>query len=193
MSAIAAIHVAKRDLGIEEDDYRALLERVTGKASLRLMTPGQHGLVLEELRKKGAPRAKSELAGPYAGKLQALWISGWNLGVVRNRSDEALLAFVKGRTGIDHVRFLRDFKDARKAVEALKSWLARDAGVDWAEHVDPQDCVMAAQLRLLGRAAERPGVTVNGAVTPAVIDLAKVATMQLLGEQLRARRGDASA
>ncbi|WP_409362078.1 phage protein GemA/Gp16 family protein [Bartonella heixiaziensis] len=56
---------------------------------------------------------------------------GWNLGIIRDRSDKALLAFVKRQTGIDHIRFLRDSDDACRAIEALKGWLQREGGVDW--------------------------------------------------------------
>ncbi|MBJ3783391.1 regulatory protein GemA [Devosia sediminis] len=134
MTIIAAINVAKRGLAMEEQDYRSLLERVTGKTSLREMNGPEHVRVLDELRAKGAPKLivkGKELAGPYAKKLQALWIAGWNLGVIHNRTDAAMLAFIKGQTGIDHTRFLRDAADARKAVEALKSWVAREGGVVW--------------------------------------------------------------
>lgn len=134
MTIIAAINVAKRDLAMDEADYRSLLERVTGKTSLRQMNGPEHTRVLDELRAKGAPVLKvkgKELTGPYAKKLQALWIAGWNLGVIHNRTDAAMLTFIKGQTGIDHTRFLRDAADARRAVEALKGWLAREGGVRW--------------------------------------------------------------
>lgn len=134
MTLIAAINVAKTALAMEEPDYRSLLERVTGKASLRQMNSAEHVRVLDELRAKGAPTLRvsgKELPGPYAKKLQALWIAGWNLGVVENRTDQAMLTFIKRQTGIDHTRFLRAAADARKAVEALKAWIAREGGVKW--------------------------------------------------------------
>lgn len=191
MSAIKAINAMRNELGLEEQDYRGLLERVTGKVSLRAMSPGELGRVMDDLRAKGAGRA-NRLAGPYAGKLQALWISGWNLGVVRNRDDAALLAFVKAKTGIEHTRFLRNAADARKAVEALKQWLAREAGVNWSAFKDPQDCVIAAQRRLLDQADAPPATyTVSGHpsthAAAAISAMAKVALMQHLGEQIRKR------
>jgi phage gp16-like protein len=137
-SALAAIHVARKQLGLEEDDYRALLRRVTGKDSAGAMSHEERGRVLAELRRIGFKHASKPagtgaraLDGPYAGKLRALWISGWNLGAVQNRTDQALLAFVERQTGISHTRFLRDAGDAKKAIEALKDWLAREANVDW--------------------------------------------------------------
>lgn len=136
MSALATIHVGCKQLGIAEDDRRDLYERVTGKRSLREMTPKEHEAVIADLRSKGFRKvfgkgSKRRLQGKYAGKLQALWIGAWNLGLIRNRSDDALTAFVKRQTGIDHTRFLRYPEDAAKAIEALKGWMARDGGVDW--------------------------------------------------------------
>ena len=135
MTAIKAIHAGLRQLGIAEDDARDLYERQTGARSLRAMTPRQHDAVLGELRRLGfkpaSKGARKRLEGKYAGKLQALWIAGWNLGLVRNRDDAALEAFVKRQTGVDAVRFCHDAADARAAIEALKGWLARDGGVDW--------------------------------------------------------------
>ena len=195
MTMISAIQVAKRDLGLDEDTYRGLLTRVTGKASLRVMTNDELKAVLDDMRHKGAPRGRGQLAGPYAGKLQALWISGWHLGVVRNKSDEALLAFVKGRTGIDHTRFLRNAADARKAVEALKGMLAREAGVDWSAFDDPVDCVLAAQRRLLQ--ADPAEMTIDAepglseAARAALIAAARHALMQAWGERIRERKAGA--
>lgn len=135
MSAYAAIHVGLKQVGIDGDDKRDFYMRLTGKPSLTAMTPSDHGTVLQELRRLGfKQRSKGSrpgLEGRYAKKLQALWIAAWNLGLVRNRDDKALLAFVKRQTQIDHVRFLRHPEDAAKAIEALKSWMAREAGVQW--------------------------------------------------------------
>ncbi len=131
MNALAAIHVARKQLGLDEETYRAVLVRVTGKDSAGAMDEAERRRVVDELRRQGFKPAKSALEGPFAKKLQALWIAAWNLGLVRDRRDAAMLAFVKRQTGIEHTRFLRETADARKAIEALKAWIARDAGVDW--------------------------------------------------------------
>lgn len=149
--SIAAIHVAKKQLGLDEETYRAALLEATGKASSSAMTEAERQKALEHFRQKGfkgaATGRRKPLEGRFAPKLQALWIAGWNLGLVRDRDDRALIAFVKRQTGIDHVRFLRHGQDATKAVEALKGWLERSGGVAWSEFKDPALCVLAAQLR----------------------------------------------
>jgi phage gp16-like protein len=170
MSALAAIHVAKKQLGLDDDTLRDLYERVTGKRSAKEMSEGERGRVVEELRKSGfeaagkaaskAPRKRLE--GRFAKKLQALWISAWNLGLVQERDDTALIAFVKRQTGIDHVRFVRHPEDAAKAIEGVKGWMAREAGVDWTNSRFLPDWtqsdgfrIAAAQFRILHRRAPR--------------------------------------
>lgn len=138
-SSIAAIHVAKKQLGLDDDTYRAKLTNITGKASAKDMSEAERQKVLTVFRSEGfapapaarRPDGRQKLTGSFAKKLQALWIAGWNLGVVENRDDAALLAFVKRQTGLDHVRFLHHAEDGRAAIEALKAWLHREAGVDW--------------------------------------------------------------
>lgn len=132
MNPLAAIHVARKQLGLDDDAYRAVLQRVTGKASAKEMSEAERRAVVAELRRLGfgayPPR---RLEGKYAPKLQALWIAAWNLGLTRSRDDRALLAFIRRQTGIDDTRFLRYGDDAARVIEALKAWLARDGGVDW--------------------------------------------------------------
>ncbi|MBL4733063.1 MAG: regulatory protein GemA [Rhizobiaceae bacterium] len=135
MSAIRAIHAGRKQLGIEEDDARDLYAQATGGVrSLRAMTPVQLELVISRMRKMGFKKpsngAQKGLKGPYAKKLQALWIACWNMGIIHDRKDSALLAFVKRQSGLDHTRFLHHAADANKVIEALKAMLAR-AGVDW--------------------------------------------------------------
>lgn len=165
MSALAAIHVAKKQLGLDDDTYRDVLERVTGKRSAKFLTVAEGGRVLEEMRRLGFERTSKpdaagalKLDGPYAAKLRALWISGWNLGVVHDRTDEAMAAFVKRQTGIDHVNWLRDAADATRAIEGVKAWLAREAGVQWPGRAPlpnaSKHAVIAAQLRILDLPAD---------------------------------------
>jgi phage gp16-like protein len=134
-SSIAAMHVARKQLGLDEDLYRAKLFAITGKSSAKDMSEVERQKVLGEFRKVGfqpAPgraAARRQLTGAYAKKLQALWIAGWNLGLVADRDDKAMLAFVKRQTGLDDTRFLHHADDGRAAIEGLKGWLKREAAV----------------------------------------------------------------
>ncbi len=172
---IAAIHTLAKSLGLDDDLRRAVIAaEAGGKRSSKELTFAEAGRVIERLKHeqtKGrrtaiddastdaqnfVPPAKGSvrLDGPYAGKLRALWISGWNLGVVRDRTDRALLAFLERQTGVSHPRFLREPRQAWKAIEGLKAWIAREADVDWppanAGVDDVKRAVIAAQsARLL--------------------------------------------
>lgn len=207
MSALAAIHVARRQLGLDDDTARDLYERVTGKRSAKEMSEAERNRVVQELRRQGFTQPPStgtrrKLEGPFAKKLQALWIAAWNLGLVADRRDGALLAFVKRQTGIDHTRFLVAAADADKAIEALKGWTARDGGVDW--HVDrttsgwarqPGAKIAMAQWSFLERSCHVPGVTFRYFVEGHSINQLEQMSprdwrhiMNALGERVRAAR-----
>jgi len=151
MSALATIHVAKKQLGLDEDTYRAVLNRVTGKSSSGAMTEAERVAVVDEMRRLGfrpvlrgvggtggaaegrSKGARSGLQGRFAKQLQAYWIDLWNLGLVRDRTDAALVAFVRRQTRIDDPKWVLDAATAASAIEAMKGWMARDAGVSWAD------------------------------------------------------------
>ncbi|MBS7539744.1 regulatory protein GemA [Ancylobacter lacus] len=146
---IGAIHAEKARIGLDDETYRDVMQRETGCRSSTDLTASAAGRLLDHMRaqpgrapgvqrRSGAverpvkPASRGgRLDGTYGHKLQALWISGYNLGVVQDRSDKALLAFVEKQTGVSHTRFLQDHRAAAKAVEAIKDWLTREAGVAW--------------------------------------------------------------
>ena len=157
---IKAVHVAARRHGIEDDAYRDMLVLVTGKRSCSQMNGRELGAVLDHLRIRAPGRGMGRSC-PQAKKIKALWISGYWLGVVRDQAPEAMRAFVRRQTGIEAERWLRDPADARKVIEALKDWLAREADVCWDRYVigfaggravteeRPRQRVVEAQLRRL--------------------------------------------
>ncbi|MCY1705505.1 regulatory protein GemA [Pannonibacter sp. SL95] len=171
MSSIAAIHVAKSQLGLDDDTYRSKLASITGKTSTRDMSEAERQKVLTVLRGQGfGPRPaqrKDRATGKYAPKLQSLWIAAWNLGIVRDKRDAAMLAFVKRQTGLDHTRFLSDAGDAARAIEALKGWIRRETGNDWMFRVrqdcrpalnDPRTHVVMAQWAIVRERGQATGL-----------------------------------
>lgn len=187
MTALASIHVAKKQLGLDDDTYRDLLERVTGQRSAKGLSDAQQENVLEAMRQAGFKPARKPVStageqpfkGRFAGILQAYWISAYQLGLVRDRSDAALISFVRRQTGIDHMRWLRDAAEAARVIEALKGWMARGAGVEWPKTGTDdgparQRAVIAAQLRILGE----PPIDLEPE-----LDLVKM--MQALGRRVR--------
>jgi len=169
MSTLAAIHVGKKQLRLDEETYRAMLTRVTGKSSAKDMSEGERLAVVREMRRQGFKpilrdvqkdnkgnfknkgKTRKQRSSLY-GKLQALWIAGYNLGVVRDRSDRGLDGFIAAKCGGVEVN----------AVEALKGWLERDTLVDWGArhyHSDEERVAAAQWLMLceLSHDVYRPG------------------------------------
>lgn len=138
---IGAIHAMAKKAGMDEDARRDFIAAwAGGKRSSRDLTASEAGRVIEALKEIVPQDAQASrrtaartVTGRWAGVLRALWISGWNLGVVANRQDEALIAFVERQTGLSHPRFLVEPADARSAIEGIKAWLKREAKVDWGE------------------------------------------------------------
>ena len=154
-----AIFGACRARGIDDDARHALQLRVVGKASLTTMTTGELQQVLRAVRTGRTAKAADRAAEPagqllprgaHQGKLSALWISGYHLGVVRSADPEALATWVCRQTGLGSARWATPGHTAA-CIEALKEWIAREAGVDWSLG-DPRAAVMEALWRLLAQA-----------------------------------------
>ena len=160
-SQLRAIHALRRRLGMQDDDYRAFLEGNTGKRSAKDLTADDANRVVVKLKAmagQGTTAAQASnrnrattASGRFAPILQALWIAGWNLGVVREKDDVAMLAFVARQTGLKHTQFLVDPVQAKKAIEALKTWLAREGDVEWPSHRDDPDSAVIAGERGVAR------------------------------------------
>lgn len=128
---IAKLHLAKRDLALEEESYRGVLERVTGKRSAREMSERQLDAALKEFQRLGwkpkrrdgtAPAGRTVGDKPIAYKIAALWRSLWLLGEVEDLA--GLDAFVERQTGVAAVRWLAP-EEASAVIEALRAWSAR--------------------------------------------------------------------
>jgi phage gp16-like protein len=140
----AKISIALKDLGIEDESFRDILQLRYAKRSRTELTEVQlvdlvkHFESLGFRPKRTAPaRAGSRpmADGAEAKKIRALWISGYHLGVIKDASETALGAFAKRVTGgksggVDALGWL-DTPAAAKVIEALKDWLTREAGVCW--------------------------------------------------------------
>ncbi len=168
---IAKIHVAKKELGFDDGDYRALLERVTGKTSTSAMNAGEMGRVLDELARLGwAPLAGGKVHKrtgprpadhPAAKKARAMLISLGMLGVIRNPSEAALEAFARRQMGTTQLQWA-DQSQVYKLIEALKAIAQRHG---WDQNTTGlADPIWTLKLRLCGAILRR--LVAAGVVAP---------------------------
>ena len=156
MNHIAAIHVIKGQLKLTVDDYRALLQQLTGKDSSKGMTDTELQKVrshLSGLAHKmgvGKPQTVSthqqhkpgevtrtgygrfgtfKVASPKERKVWAMWHDLGSKGKLDNPSNQALQAWVKRQTGVDQMRFCSD-KQMNELIESLKLWAGREVSQD---------------------------------------------------------------
>lgn len=131
---IKLIHVARRELAMQDEDYRTMLanlpqlEGATSSASLSIP---KLKVVLETLKRKGfkvVPKNKKpqgKLADdPQSKLIRHLWLSLHSAGKVRDSSEQALAKYVARLTKVDQLQWL-DGKQATTVIESLKSWLER--------------------------------------------------------------------
>lgn len=148
---LAKIHIAKRDLGLSDEAYRDLLERVAGVRSAKDLRRTQLMAVQRELRRLGwdgyllrrdeVPRLRYEDLGNRPGypnpaqlrKLHALWHTIPGYGSIDAKA--AYRAFLRKRFGVEHERFLTDelFEAVLAAVRDIRQreGLDRDGRDRW--------------------------------------------------------------
>ena len=111
---LSRVHIARKELALAEDSYRAVLHRVTGHDSAAACTEAQLRAAIAEFGRLGwQPKTKRPLSKkPH---VRFIW---------------ALRSFVQRQTGVTDPEWL-DAPAAKKVIEALKAWQRR---VDAAEN-----------------------------------------------------------
>ncbi len=121
---LAAVHAAKRDLGLDEETYRAMLTNETGKHSAADMSIKELNQVIDRMRKSGAKKSPRKRVGEFPGRPHNLE-SNAMLGKI-----EALLAELKApwsyadaiarnQTGIGKVAWVRKKEQLQAIITAL--------------------------------------------------------------------------
>ncbi len=68
-AGLKKIHIARRDLGLDDDVYRSILARVAGVRSSKELTPRQIGRVLAEFERLGwEPKPSAKSAAKRTGR-----------------------------------------------------------------------------------------------------------------------------
>lgn len=152
-SMLAKVHLAKKELGLIEDDYRAILLEEAGVCSAAKCNETQLAAVLERFKARGF-QAKSgavQRAGPrradhpVARKARALWISLYHLCAIDDPSERALEAFAARQLGVEKLQWANQAQ-GYKLIEALKA-IGERAG--WKQGELPRaDSIRVLKIRL---------------------------------------------
>lgn len=131
-TALAKIHIAKKDLAMTDDSYQALLLRLTGKESAQTLSLPDLERLLAEFKRLGwqakprkkKPQAVEDWRMPRIRLIKRLWLWLHQHDQVRDPSDSALLNFCQQHMQATQL-FWADSAELNKCVEALKSWQRR--------------------------------------------------------------------
>lgn len=132
---IKLIHVARRELDMDDDTYRLMLANMKGlggATSSAVLSVPKLLLVLEQLKQRGFKvrpnkKAKRPMADDdQSKKIRALWLTLHEIGEVRDPSEAALVKFVRGMTKVAALQWLSTAQ-ASQVIENLKQWQQRVA------------------------------------------------------------------
>lgn len=123
---LKVIHVARRELQLDEATYRQLLKTHCGGESLRAMSDAQLARIFAVMKKLGFKVTSKEPPAydKQAALIRALWRELANSGAIRDGSLSALNKFVLRQTDIARLEWLNN-QQASQVIEQLKKWLAR--------------------------------------------------------------------
>lgn len=131
---VRLIHVGKSQTMLADDEYRALVRRVSGGAcdSSKELDLAQLEDLLREVKGRGFVVKQPLAAGsrrrlddePTSKKIRALWLAMHAAGIVRSADEASLAKYVQRLTGVEDLRWLSSAQAAR-VIETLKSWRER--------------------------------------------------------------------
>ncbi|HHX3383074.1 TPA: gp16 family protein [Salmonella enterica] len=136
---ISTIHVAKRELRLDEDTYKDALRTATGKTSCRDMTVSELSRVLTAFQKRGfkvrsKPQNRALKPATVTAKIRAIWRLMHAQGFLSSDSEAALNGWVRKQTapqnggeGVANYQWLeRESALASDMLERLKRWHRRE-------------------------------------------------------------------
>lgn len=134
---IRLIHVARRELSMQDDDYRAMLAGMPalgGRTSSADLGINGLELVLQALKNKGfkvrargpenTPQTRKLASDPKSKLARHLWLRLRDMNELRDASEKALNSYVQHLTGVADLAWL-DSKQADKVIDSLKAWVKR--------------------------------------------------------------------
>jgi phage gp16-like protein len=152
-SLIGKIHVAKTQLGIDEELYRDVLFDKVQRRSAKDCTDAELVTLIKHFEARGFT-AKAKRPGPkpadlpFANKARAMWISLHQLGAIDDPSEDALEAFCRRQMKVAKMQWA-DATRAYKMIEALKDMAVREGWDQSTKGVKPESKILVLKRRLV--------------------------------------------
>ncbi|EJD9018879.1 DUF1018 domain-containing protein [Salmonella enterica subsp. enterica serovar Newport] len=138
-SLITLMHVARRELRLDEDTYKDALRTATGKTSCRDMTLPELSKALAAFKKRGfkvrsKPQNRALKPATVTAKIRAIWRLMHAQGFLGSDSEAALNVWVRKQTasanggeGVANYQWLeKEPALASDILECLKRWHRRE-------------------------------------------------------------------
>lgn len=143
---LAKIHIAKKDLALDDEAYRQVIANIGGakSGSSADLSPLCRARVLQHFKSKGwkskrrpvqkrvANSGEILASAPQVAMIRSIWIQMAEAGVIENRTEQGLRAWVKSssrryhsnKAGYSAPEFLPEWV-AQRLIEHLKQWATR--------------------------------------------------------------------
>ena len=129
---LAQIHIAKKELALDDETYRSMLWTVARVNSAGDLDFHARKRVLEHLKSRGwknksARKAKTTrpmASDPQSKMIRALWLDLHAAGAIADPSEAALASYVKRITKVAALQWLTAHQ-ASLVIETLKKWIDR--------------------------------------------------------------------
>lgn len=124
---VARIHIAQKNLGMTDDDARAIKLQIVGKESCKLMLDSELRKIymyLSQLASKQQTGVRMDFKDPRWRKSRALWHELHSAKKVDKDTDRAMRKWVEAQIGVAEWKWLNDCQ-VNTVIESLKAWLNR--------------------------------------------------------------------
>ncbi len=124
---LAAIHAMCKELALTEECYRARVAQVSGGRSDSAgdLSQRERAALITMFKELGAGAKRGRPVRPtltaQQRKVRAMWLALADAGLVKDRSEGGLSAWLKSRFGVDALQWLQP-PHAGNAIEQLKRW-----------------------------------------------------------------------
>jgi phage gp16-like protein len=125
---LAKIHIAKKELGLDDATYRGILWERYHRGSAAELSASQAADLIDLFREKGW----RPVSAGQRGLIHVLWHKLETAGAIRHPGEPALSTFIEHATGKNDLKRLT-VHEASRVIEMLKKWLER-AGVEDRRH-----------------------------------------------------------